>query len=252
MHSSILKSDDFQLAVTGEQIRHDEFFANTAATDRLGIVMTCALDGLGATSLVLAAATAFYDQIRRQAAAAGDTSFRTYPDFYTFQLTPERASYGMLDIWPDHKDVNIQRSHPALAQAIIDRSPHTLLLPASIPAEAVQVSALGDDESGRAADAGRETDANHNYDAVHLASLRRVIRHAYVYDPAGSVTDADLFVTCPTTPIDTWIAKVAASVNIPAAMHWPDATTTKTVTQSFRKVTIEEAIVRLNACELTR
>jgi hypothetical protein len=234
MHSSILKSDDFQLAVTGEQIRHDEFFANTAATDRLGIVMMCALDGLGATSLVLA--TAFYDQIRRQAAAAGDTSFRTYPDFYTFQLTPERASYGMLDIWPDHKDVNIQRSHPALAQAIIDRSPHTLLLPASIPAEAVQVSALGDDESGRAAD----------------ASLRRVIRHAYVYDPAGSVTDADLFVTCPTTPIDTWIAKVAASVNIPAAMHWPDATTTKTVTQSFRKVTIEEAIVRLNACELTR
>ncbi|MBT5057593.1 MAG: hypothetical protein HOM68_13705 [Gemmatimonadetes bacterium] len=187
------------------------------------------LDGLGAATFVLAAVTAFYDAVRLQATQAGDDDWFTYPDFYTFQLSTPLTDYGYLDIWPGHKNLQIQAPLPALAEAVIDRAPHRLLLPASY----------------------RATPATDMppYHRVHLASLRRTIRQAYVYEPQGAVADADLHVTCPSSPVDKWIAKVCTTVDAVPAMQWPDSEVQAPVTQSFRQIGVEEAIERLRACE---
>ena len=227
MHTSILRGHQFQLKLGPEDQTHEEFFAGTVTTDRLGIVTPAPLDGLGAATFVFAAATAFYDAVRLQATQTGGDDWFTYPDFYTFQLSTCRTDYGYLDIWPGHKNLQIQAPLPSLAEAVIDRSPHRLLLPAS-------------------ADPATDLPPYHR---VHLASLRRTIRHAYVYEPQGVVVDADLHVTCPTSPIDGWIAKVCATVDAVPAMQWPDSEAQATVTQSFRQIGVEEAIERLRACE---
>ncbi|MBT6148626.1 MAG: hypothetical protein HOH74_24540, partial [Gemmatimonadetes bacterium] len=177
MHSSELRGHDFQIRMSGEEIAHHDFFAGTRTTDRLGIVSPGALDGLGATAFILASVTAFYDAVRSEAAGTNTSSFRTYPEFYSFQLHPPCAAYGMLDIWPDHKDVPVTGAHPTLAQSVIDRSIHTLLLPACVPSS---------QESG----SSREPDPK-PYDEVHVASLQRAIRHAYLYDATGQMDDAD-------------------------------------------------------------
>ena len=228
MHSSQLRGDDFSVRQGDEEISHPVFFHGTSETDRLGVVTRAPLDGLGATALILASVTAFYDAVRAST-DANDTTWRTYPDFYSLQLEAPRAAYGMLDIWPDHKDVEIQAPHPCLGQAVIDRSPHTLLLPtAPLSVQAAEAT---------------------SYDAVHLASLRRAVRRAFLYDPTGVVEDADLHVTCPSAPLDEWVAKVASTVDVAPSMRWSDPAQSPTVTQSFRRITLEEAILHLNALE---
>ncbi len=239
MHSSKLASQDFRLIVEGQQVPHEDFFAGTVATDRFGMVLPSPLDGLGAAAFVLACVTAFYNDIRRQAADAGNHEWRTYPDFYTFQLSEESAAYGMFDIWPAHKDVTILGAHPALAQAVIDRGTHTLLLPASASPR----------QGGHRTPDPMQPESVSEYDAVHLASLRRAIRSAYLYDPMGEVADADVYVSCPTEPIGAWVAKVRSSTQARTSFVWPEADQTPSVTQCFRRITIDEAIARLNGCE---
>lgn len=226
MHSTELRGEDFCLHLRGCRVAHSEFFAGTEATDRLGIVSPTALDALGAAAFVLASVTAFYDVIRRQAADRGEPGFRTYPEFYSLQLQSSKASYSMLDIWPEHKDVAITGAPPALGQAVIDRCIHALLLP-------------------DAPSPGEPTD----YDDVHLASLRRCIRRVYLYDPTGHVEAADLSVSCPSAPVDEWVSAVSASVEGTPAMVWPDPEQTATTTQSLRRLDIEEGILRLSAFE---
>ncbi|MEC8932178.1 MAG: hypothetical protein VYB08_12200, partial [Candidatus Latescibacterota bacterium] len=59
----------------------------------------------------------------------------------------------------------------------------------------------------------------------------------------------DLHVTCPCAPLDEWVAKVASTVDVAPSMRWPDPAQSPTVTQSFRRITLEEAILHLNALE---
>lgn len=165
MHSSKeLTSEMFAFRVAGQPVSFADVFPGFEQRDRIGIVSRSVGGALGGSALVMAAITAFYDQER----ARGDRFFR-YPDYFLFHVGTSVGKYGMLDIWPEHKEVAVPEGDPeALLQAINDRAITHLL---------VEDGAAGTAEFGRAT----------------LGSVG--VRHALAFAADGRVRDADLEVT---------------------------------------------------------
>lgn len=131
MHSSdILTADLFELSLKGTQVHHAEHFASLTTTERIGIVANFPTEAVGACTLIMAYVTGFYDRYRE----AGEDFF-AYPDYYCFQSGPAVASYGMFDIWPDHKSVQVSDDPGERLNVILDRGITTLIVPDGTPNE---------------------------------------------------------------------------------------------------------------------
>lgn len=218
MHSSKLRGTDFQIRYRGEEISHADFFSDLEKTDRLGVVAPARYDGVGTVTLVLAHTTAFYDRYR---AEEGD--FFAYPDFFTFQRQKPVTNYGMLDIWPGHKNVHVSEDANQTAQAITDRGVNVLLVPEV------------------------ETSEAPNYEKGQLESLRRNIRRCFVYSPSGRITAADLEISSGYPEIPDWIASVFDSVpdgpELPSPKEqWFTSVETQPLRQSFSEIELNEAL----------
>ncbi len=164
MHSSKeLTSDAFSFTVDGAAASFADVFPDFEARDRLGVVVRSPGGALGASALILATITAFYDFERARA-----TDFFRYPDYFVFHVGRRVGPYAMLDIWPDHKEVAIPEGDPeALLRAINDRAVTRLLVedgPPGAPA----------------------------FERVTLASVR--LHTALAYAANGRARDADVLV----------------------------------------------------------
>lgn len=217
MHSSSLKSTDFQLTVNRNAVSHASYFDDVRKTTRLGIYTPNRFDGVGAAALCMAHTTAFYDRYRE---AGGD--FFAYPDFFTFQSETPVADYGMLDIWPNHKMVHVEGE--GILPAITDRGVQILLVP--------------------------ETEGERAIDTLHkvvVESARRTIVRCYTYDPSGDVSSADVTVTCPSDPILGWIENVFDSIDEDgsreAKADWfAERGGGESITQSYKEIELDEAL----------
>lgn len=83
MHSSSLRGSDFKIVWRGDAVSHANFFTKVRDTDRVGVVIPHALDGIGAITLIMAYVTAFYDRYRERG-----SDFYAYPDFFRFKAKP--------------------------------------------------------------------------------------------------------------------------------------------------------------------
>lgn len=163
MHTSTeLRSDSFAIERDGEPARLEDVLVGFGPADRLGIVVREPCGAVGASGLLLAAVTAFYDAQRARSA-----QFFIYPDFFTFQVGGPLGDHSMLDVWPSHKEVVVPDDADAILEAINDRAITWLLVP--------------DGEPGTSP-AQREA----------LASARSRIAGALAYAPEGRVEDADV------------------------------------------------------------
>ena len=161
MHSTReLTSASFTVELEGQQVTIPELFPGFDARDRLGIVVHHPGGALGASVLILATITAFYDVQR----ARGDDFF-IYPDYFIFHVGQPHGNHSMLDIWPDHKEVVVANEPEAVLRAINDRAITRLLVPDGRP---------GNPSFGRAT----------------LAS--GCLRSALAYAPTGRSRDADV------------------------------------------------------------
>ena len=212
MHSSDMRGSDFDIRLDGRQVPHADAFGDVTVRARLGVICPEPLDGLGAALFVLARTTAFYDGYRSQGG-----EFFAYPDHFTFQLRAPAADYGMLDIWPRHKNVSVAVA--SLADAITDRGVDTLLLPRGW--------------SGAGA-----------LQPVQRAALARTVTAVWEFGPSGVVDPADLTLRGMADPVDDWVGKVAASADAPTpawATHHADGH----VEQSFRRLDATQLLTRL-------
>jgi len=155
-----LTSASFTVELEGQQVTIPELFPGFDARDRLGIVVHHPGGALGASVLILATITAFYDMQR----VRGDDFF-IYPDYFIFHVGQRHGNHSMLDVWPDHKEVVVANEPEAVLRAINDRAITHLLVPDG---------RLGNPSFGRAT----------------LASGR--LRSALAYDPTGRTQDADV------------------------------------------------------------
>lgn len=220
MHSTALRGSDFHLTCQGRPIAHAAFFGAVEKTDRLGLFAPDRCEGAGAIALIMACATAFYDRHR-----AVSESFFAYPDYFTFQRQSPLANYAMCDIWPRHKNVHVPDNANETAAAITDRGIDILLVPDRPPRE-------------------------HAFEPVQQAANHRNIRRCFLYGATGQVEAPTLDITCAAQPIATWALAMLDSLPEPERpqslyAQWQAIANQKTLHQSFREISLEEALQRL-------
>jgi hypothetical protein len=165
MHSSSkLRSDAFAITLDGRPAGIEQVLPGFGDHDRLGVVVRHPCGAVGASTLLLAAITAFYDLQR----ARGEEFF-IYPDYFLFHVGEPRGDHSMLDVFPAHKEVVLADEAEALLEAINDRAVTWLVV-----------------DDGQRAPAPLEREA--------LASARSRVRGAFAYSPQGRVVDGDLLI----------------------------------------------------------
>jgi hypothetical protein len=163
MHSSSeLRSDSFGIEVDGESARLEDLFAGFEERDRVGVVVRDPVGAVGASILLLAAVTRFYDF---QRAKGGE--FFIYPDYFLFHVGRSLGDHSMLDVWPSHKEVVVDGGPEELLEAINDRA-ITRLIVRDGEAEEIE------------------------FDRETIASARGRIVSAMAYSPTGRVPGADV------------------------------------------------------------
>ena len=216
MHSSFLRGSDFRITHQREEVAHGRFFRDLSATDRVGVFAPGGLDGLGASLLLLAHTTAFYDRYRESG-----SEFFAYPDYFTFQRRTPTATYSMLDVWPGHKDVTVPEDAGGTLDAILDRAINVLVVPAG--------------NAGAA-----------EFAPVQMASARRTIRRCYAYSVTGSAEGATLAVACTRDEPAEWTRMVIDSLpddDSEVRAHWQRVVEGGSIPeQSFTEVPMEQAL----------
>jgi hypothetical protein len=164
-----LRSSFFRIALAGRELGLTELFDGFDERDRLGVVVHSPHGAVGASGLITAAVTAFYD-IQR----ARGPDFFIYPDYFLFHAGRPLGDHSMLDIWPGHKEVVVDDEAERILEAVNDRAITRLVV-----------------EDGEPADAAFERET--------LASARERIVTCLAYSPSGRVRDAD--VTIASNPV---------------------------------------------------
>jgi hypothetical protein len=189
MHSSReLRSSSFEVRVDGRPSRLEDLFEGFGEQDRLGVVMSRPCGAVGASALIAATITAFYDLHR----ARGEDFF-VYPDYYLFHVGRPLGDHARLDVWPRRKEVVVGEEPQAILEAIDDRAITRLVVEDGEPAE--RTGLLVEDgepaertglvvEDGEPADGGLDDEV--------VASARGRIRTCVAYSPAGRVHEADV------------------------------------------------------------
>lgn len=164
MHSAEdLTSSSFSFTVGGRKATFADVFPGFEERDRLGVVVRRPCGGVGASTLILAAITAFYDFQREKG-----EDFFLYPDYFLFHVGGYMGDHQMLDIFPSHKEVVVEEDAERLLQEINDRGITHLLVEDAEP---------GDPEF-----------SIETLESVHL-------RMALAYSPTGRVEEADVSVS---------------------------------------------------------
>jgi hypothetical protein len=163
MHSSReLSSSSFEIEVGGVPTPLEELFEGFSERDRLGVVLTRPCGAVGASALITATITAFYDIQRGRG-----PKFFIYPDYYLFHVGRPLGDHGRFDVWPRHKEVVVPADADRLLEAINDRGVTRLV---------VEDDAAGEPPS----------------DPGALASARARVETCLAYSPSGRVEDADV------------------------------------------------------------
>ena len=163
MHSSReLRSSSIEITVGGREVRLTDLLAGFGEHDRLGIVISRPCGGVGASALITATITAFYDLHR-----ARGPDFFVYPDYFLFHVGRPLGDHARLDIWPSRKEVVVSEDPAQVLEAINDRAITRLV--------------VEDGEPGRPA-----------FEPEALASAHARIATCLVYSASGRVRDADV------------------------------------------------------------
>lgn len=199
MHTSTeLRSEQFDITVDGERGRVETVFPGFDEEDRLGIVIGSDWGAAGASTVILAAVTAFYDRLR-----ARGPGFSAYPDFFAFHVGRPRGSLCMLDVYPEHKEIVVPRDPEQLVRAINDRGVTRLLVEERPNA----------DEPAPPLDPGApEPEPDLALEPWTRASAEGRIQTALAYSATGRLAGADVVVTG-TTATESFVAAMLADTD---------------------------------------
>jgi hypothetical protein len=219
MHTTeTLSSSSFAVSVDGAPASLDAVLPGFGDGDRLGVVVRRPCGGVGASVLILAAVTAFYDVQR-----ARSDDFFIYPDYFLFHVGGRLGDHGMLDVWPDHKEVVVPDDPETLLRAVNDRGVTRLVV-----------------EDGTAGSPG--------FAAETLASARSRIVTTLSYSAGGRVREGDVAITG-SPDIEAYVGDVLqGSTAVPAAERRGiaegrrDLLADGSPTETYRRLGLDEAL----------
>ena len=211
----------FEIEVAGRPARIEDLFAGFSEHDRVGLVMRRPCGALGASALLTAAITAFYDVQR-----ARSESFFVYPDYFIFHVGGPLGDHGRLDVWPRRKEVVVADDAERILEAIDDRAITRLLV-----------------EEGEPSDAGLPDEP--------VASARLRIRTCLAYSPAGRVPNADVRIASnPVTEgyVETVLERsreIDPDVRRAIGLGRRELVEDGTPVESYRRIELDEALALL-------
>ena len=162
MHTYGLTGRDFAITRTGRDCGLAGLAPGVSFADRLGVVVTSPLGGVGAAGLILAWVANYYQALRER-----QYEPPSYPGIYLFHVDRRWGDHSMLDVWPSRKEVVVSGSEQ-LVDAIEDR--------------AISAIAVPDSTERRST-----IEPNHN--------VRQRLRWAFAYDAAGRASNSNLSVS---------------------------------------------------------
>lgn len=131
MHTiDIMSYADFDFEINGKNVLLEDIFPGFNQNDRIGVVVRQAGGGMGASALLMAALTRFYDFYRPK---LGDEpgKLRIYPENFVFHVGKLHMNHSWMDIWPPHKEVVVEDDPEQILEAINDRGITRLIVPES-------------------------------------------------------------------------------------------------------------------------
>ena len=162
---TLLKSDMFDIEIGGKASTFAELMPDWHNHDRFGLVIDEALGGLGATHLLQAAMSAFYD-----VKPSRRSELTVYPEIYAFHIGKGHGAHAPFDFWPARREVILETlDHREILDAINDRGITRLAVP--------------DRPMRTVVHRPKEEDA----------ALDR-IASAFAYDPGGRTENADVLI----------------------------------------------------------
>jgi hypothetical protein len=216
MHTSAqLRSEQFDISIGGRPGTIQSLFPGFDERDRLGIVVDRDWGAAGASTVILAAVTAFYDRLR-----ATGRPFVAYPDYFALHVGRAHGSLRKLDVFPAHKEVVVVAEPEQILQAVNDRGVTRLLVPD-----------------------GRRTEPGPGFEPFTRASAERRIRTALAYSPSGRTPAADVRVAG-SAVTESFVAAMleAGGHDGRADLHEHGRPI-----ESYRRVTLAEALGLLGA-----
>ncbi|MGV3550521.1 hypothetical protein [Rhizobium sp.] len=163
---TLLKATMFDIRIGGQPATIADVLPDWHAHDRFGLVIDEALGGIGATHLLQIAMTAFYD-----VKPSRKTELTVYPEIYAFHIGRPRGAHAPYDFWPARREVMLETTdHRVILDAINDRGITRLAVP---------------DRPMR--------EVSHRPKEVDAALDR--IASAFVYHPSGRLADADVTIS---------------------------------------------------------
>jgi hypothetical protein len=166
MHSSReLGSDSFEISVGGRRGALADLFEGFSEDDRLGVIVRRPCGAVGASALICATITGFYEFQR-----ARSDDFFVYPEYYLFHAGGPHGDHARLDVFPRRKEPVVADEPEALLEALNERAITRLVVEDGEPGEA-------------------------EYDRAELASARARLATCLAYSAFGRVPDADVRIT---------------------------------------------------------
>jgi hypothetical protein len=164
-----LNASLFDIDIEGRRVDVGTLLPDWHFHDRFGIIVTEPLGSLGASLLIQAAITAFYDFRRAQRKPAA-----VYPEIYLFHVGGQWGDHSTLDFWPPRKEVFVADDPREVLMAINDRGITRLAVtgePSALPHVEWQ-------------DNGKER-----------TTARERITSSFCYGPDGTVSGADVHIS---------------------------------------------------------
>lgn len=156
----------FSFSVDHREATIEDIFPGFNQEDRLGIVVRSPGGSAGASGLLMAAITKFYDFYRPHLGQENEKLW-IYPDYFVFHIERWHLDHYWLDVWPPHKEVIVENDSEQILEAINDRGITRMLVEDISPSRSIYL---------------RETLTN--------AKLR--IKSAVAYSPNGRVASGDI------------------------------------------------------------
>jgi len=170
--TKVIGIDDFEFKINDVKCSFEELLPGFHQYDRLGIVVREPAGSAGASALLMAAVTRFYD-FYRQDLTDEEGGLRIYPDYFIFHVGKQHLDHYWMDIWPPHKEVIVEDDPEQILEAINDRGITRLIVEDIKPAHATFL---------------QET----------ISSAQQRIVSAIAYSPSGRVHFGDVSIaSCP-------------------------------------------------------
>ena len=161
-----LNASLFDIDIEGRRVDINALLPDWQFHDRFGIVVAEPLGSLGASLLIQAAITAFYD-FRRAHRKLG----AVYPEIYLFHVGGHWGDHSTLDFWPPRKEVFVADDPREVLMAINDRGITRL----AVTGESASLAHIDWQDNGKERTTAKE----------RMTSI-------FCYGPDGVVSDADV------------------------------------------------------------